>query len=85
MRREKRVGRKEKGCEKGQDTPLSNPAKVFFKFTHRTMTSMSFVKLSIGGGGGMAGLYAVHVFASLSLLVVCVEVYGPADSWAISG
>ena len=36
-----------KGCEKGEDTPLSNPAKVIFKFTHRTMTSLSIVIYSV--------------------------------------
>ena len=52
------------GCEKGEDTPLSNPAKVIFKFMHRTMASLSIVILSLREE--MAGLYALHVFVSLS-------------------
>ena len=58
------VGEMRKGCEKGEDTPLSSPAKVIFKFTHRTMASLSIVILSLGGE--MAGLYVFHVFVSLS-------------------
>ena len=77
-RREKGRGRMRKGCEKGEDTPLSNPAKVIFKFTHRTMASLSIVILSLGGE--MAGLYAFHIFISLSSLVVCVEVYDQVNS-----
>ena len=83
--KEKRVGegRKgveemRKGCDKWEDTPLSNPAKVIFKFTHRTIASLSILILSLWGE--MAGLYAFHVFVSLSSLVVCVEVYGPVNS-----
>ena len=72
------MGEMRKGCEKGEDTPLSNPAKVIFKFTHRTMASLSIVMLSFGGQ--MDILYAFHVFVSLSSLVVCVEVHGPANS-----
>ena len=74
----KGLGEMRKGCKKGEDTPLSNTAKVMFKFTHRTMASLSIVILSLGGE--MAGLYAFHVFVSLSSLVVCVEVYGPVNS-----
>ena len=57
---------------------MSNPAKVIFRFTHRTMASLSIVILSLGGE--MAGLYAFHVFVRLSKLVVCVEVYGPVNN-----
>ena len=35
------VGEMRKRCEKGEATPLSNPAKVMFKFMHRTMASLS--------------------------------------------
>ena len=66
------------GCENGEDTPLSNPAKVMFKLTHRTMASLSIVILSLWGE--IAGLYAFHVFVSISSLVVCVEVYGPVNN-----
>ena len=69
------VGEMRKGFEKGEDTPLSNPAKVMFKFT---MASLSTVILSLVGE--IAGLYAFHVFVSISSLVVCVEVYGPVNS-----
>ena len=72
------MGEIRKGCEKGDDTPLSNPVRVIFKFTHRTMASLSIVILSLGGE--MDGLYAFHVFVSLSSLVVCVKVYGPTNS-----
>ena len=58
------VGEMRKRCEKGENTPLSNPAKVIFKFTHRTMVSLGIVILSLGGE--IAGLYANHVFVSLS-------------------
>ena len=68
-RTEKRAGRNEKG--------VSNPAKVIFKFTHRTMASLSIMILL---GGEMAGLYAFHVFVSVSSLVVCVEVYDLVNS-----
>ena len=66
---DKTVGEMRKGCEKGKNTALSNPAKVIYKFTHRTMASLSILILSLWGE--MAGLYAFHVFVSLSSLVVC--------------
>ena len=72
------MGEMRKGCEKGEDTPLSDPAKVMFKFTHMTMASLSIVILSLGRE--IAGLYAFRVFVSISSLAVCVDVYGPVNS-----